>query len=188
MTKKHKNKSSKNKKGKTRKYPLFLPLLILTFILGCGIFSLILGSTVVLHVHTTATTLDDFHNISEIHDESVTILRSILDKDNMYTFGTVDKQHIDDTIYHIIQFDGHLSPDVKTTLEEYDFSHTTIQINILNWGVALSMLFSAFVVLFMLYKHMISDKPNNGYLKILLIFSVILVISGIILARDTNFI
>lgn len=59
----------KNKQRTKKPRPLFFPLLVITFILGIGIFSFALGSTVILHVQTTATTVDDFHIISKIHDE-----------------------------------------------------------------------------------------------------------------------
>ena len=176
----------KNKQPKKKQRPLFFPLLILTFIFGIGIFSLILGSTVVLHVQTTTTTFDDFHRISEIHDESLTILQSIINKDGSYNLITVDKEHVGETIYHIIQFDGNLSPDARTELERYNFSNTTIQINVLNWAVALAAIFSLFIVLFSFYKRLISNTPGRGYSQIIIIFLVIQIISTAIFAYDTN--
>lgn len=176
----------KNKQRTKKPRPLFFPLLVITFILGIGIFSFALGSTVILHVQTTATTVDDFHIISKIHDESITVLQSIVNKDGLYKLVTVDKEHVGYTIYHIIQFDGNLSPDARTILEQYSFSNTTIQINVINWAVALSAIFSAFIILFFFYKRLISTTPGRGYSQVIIIFSTILIISAVIFAYDTN--
>lgn len=176
----------KNKQRTKKPLQLFFPLLLLTFILGIGIFSVVLGSTVILHVQTTATTVDDFHIISEIHDESIAVLQSIVNKDGLYKLVSVDKEHVGSTIYQIIQFDGNLSPDARMALEQYSFSNTTIQINVINWAVALAGIFSAFIVLFFFYKRLISNTPGRGYSRVIIIFSAILIISGVILAYETN--
>ena len=178
----------KNKQRTKKPRPLFFPLLLLTFILGIGIFSAILGSTIILHVQTIADTSDDFSVISKIHDESIAVVQSIVNKDGLYKLVTVDKEHVGDTIYHIIQFDGNLSTEARIMLEQYNFSNTTLQINVINWAVALAAIFSSFIVLFLFYKRLMSDTPGRGYLQIITVFSAILIISAVILAYDINYI